>query len=230
MGRNKSAKEVEQEQLKAFGPKLGPLYHALENEVIWLHAKWLQYRKLYAKSKERIDLLNQTAPFFFRVVQEVLWKDLLLHIARLTDPPKQGRYENLTLRRLPDVIEKEALADEVGRLVKTALADAGFAREWRNRHLAHRELSLSPQHRAKPLPRASRQNVEEVLASFRRIMNKLHVSYLQSEVGFEHFLSYDDADTLAHYLAVALRCVERQRERLRQGKPLPEDLEPPPEA
>jgi len=33
MGRNKSAKEVEQEQLDAMGATLGPLYHALYNEV-----------------------------------------------------------------------------------------------------------------------------------------------------------------------------------------------------
>ena len=43
------------------GATLGPLYHALNKEVTWLHAKWLEYRKLYAESEERVDLLNGTA-------------------------------------------------------------------------------------------------------------------------------------------------------------------------
>jgi len=230
MRRDQSAIEEERQHLRAFGSELGALYHALEHEVIWLHAKWLEYRKLYAKSDKRIDLLNKTAGFFFRVVQDALWGDLLLHIARLTDPPKQGRYENLTLLRLPEAVHDKGLADNIRDLVKTALANAEFAREWRNRSLAHQELSLALQVGAKPLPGASRKSVEDVLASYRKIMNRLHVSYLQGEVGYEYFLAYDDADMLVRRLAVAARLDERQKERLRQGKPLPEDLEPPPEA
>jgi len=230
MGPHQSAEDVEQEHLRVFGPRLGPLYHALENEVIWLHAKWLEYRKLYARSEQRVDLLNKSAGFFFRVVQDVLWADLLLHVTRLTDPPKQGQYENLTLLRLRDAVNDKVLAKGIRKLISDALAKAEFAREWRNRHLAHRELSLAAEATARPLPGASRQSVEDVLATFREIMNRLHAHFLQAEVGFEHFLACDDAEALVHHLAVAARYEERQRERFEQGRLLPEDLEPPPEA
>lgn len=230
MGRYLSADEVEQEHLEAFGPALGPLYHALENEVTLLHAKWLEYRKLYAHSEERIDLLNGTAPYFFGVVQDVLWKDVLLHIARLTDPPKQGKYEHLTLLRLPEADLDERLADELRQLVDIALNRSQFARDCRNELLAHSELSLAIGVNAELHSMGSRQDVEQALESFRAILNRLHVSYLQGEVEFGRFLTYGDANELVRLLELAARFEDQQRQQLAEGKSLPEDLEPPPEA
>jgi len=229
MDRHQSPEEVEQKHLQVFGQGLGPLYHALYKDVTWLHAKWLEYRKLYAQSEERVDLLNRTAPFFFRLVQDVLWKDVLLHIARLTDPPKHQKFENLTLRRLPDGVSDGGLADELRSLVRTALERCEFARQWRNKRLAHRDLALAIDAKAAPLPAVSRQQVEEALASVRTIMNRLHDFYLQGAVAYERFLAHDDADALVCHLAVGARFEERQRERCREGRPLPEDLEPAPE-
>ena len=83
---------------------MGPLYHALESELTWFHAKWLEYRKLYAHSEKRIDFLNESAAFFFRIVQDTLLENILLHITRLTDPPRQGPFENLTLLQLPAAV------------------------------------------------------------------------------------------------------------------------------
>ena len=76
----------------------------------------------------------------------------------------------------------------------------------------------------------SRQQVEEVLNSFRGILNRLCVSYLHSEVRYEIFLTHEDANTLVHHLAVAVRFEERQRERLKKARCYRRDLEPPPEA
>lgn len=230
MGRSRSAEEIGQEQLQVLGSTLGPLYHALYKDVVWLHAKWLEYRKLYARSQKRIELLNDTAGFFFRVVQDALWENVLLHIARLTDPPGQGKYTNLTLLRLPEAVPDQCLADELRHLVENALCRSQFARQLRNKRLAHHDLSLAIDVKAEPLPGVSRQVVEEALDSFRRILNRLHVSYLGGEVGFEHFLTVRDAEALVHSLAVAARTEERRRDRFERGIPLPEDLEPPPEA
>jgi hypothetical protein len=76
MADHQSAVDVERQHLEAFGPEAGPLYHGLHNEVVWLHAKWLEYRKLFAKSDKRIELLNDTAGFFFKVVQDTLWENV----------------------------------------------------------------------------------------------------------------------------------------------------------
>ena len=81
-----TAAEVEE----VMGPDLGPLFYALYNEVAWVHATFHEYRQLYGTSKQRVDLLNETAPFFFLVLEGVLWRDILMHINRLTDPPEHA--------------------------------------------------------------------------------------------------------------------------------------------
>jgi len=229
MNRYQSADEVERKHLEAFGRPLGQLYHALEDDVIWIHAKWLEFRKLYGKSEERIDLLNRTAGFFFGVVQKVLWDDVLLHIARLTDPPKQGRFENLTLLRLTDAFKDTEIGVEVRQRVGVTESRAEFAREWRNRRIAHRDLHLALDVNVEPLPGISRQHVQDVLASMRDIMNCLHREYLGGEVGFEHFIARDDADSLVYYLSRAAWDEKQERERLLRGEWRPEDSQPPPE-
>jgi AbiU2 len=142
MAESKTAQQVRDEHLRTLGPTLGPLYYALYNEVTWLHAKWNQYRILFAESPERVELLNRVAGFFFRTIQTVLWEDVLMHIARLTDQPKSKGKDNLTLLRLSAAVEVPELSVEIESLVEQAKKAAGFARNWRNRRLAHTDLSL----------------------------------------------------------------------------------------
>ena len=230
MGRHKSPEEVKKEHLQAMGPQVGPLYHALYKEVVWLHAKWLQYRQLYAQSPERITLLNEVSGFFFRVVQDVFWEDVLLHLARLTDPPKSVGKANLTLLRLPQAIIESSLAEEVHKLVEVAVSQSSFARDWRNRHLAHKDLALALDVGAEPLPGVGRQNVENALTAFRDVLNRLALHYLRETVVFEHFIAVGDGEALVYHLRVAAHIEKLRRERLLEGKLSLEDLEPPPEA
>jgi len=94
----------QKEHLDALGPDLGHVYHALYNECAWLHIKWHQYLVLYGTKPERIDLLNRSAGLFFRIVQDTLWEDTLLHLARLTDRPTSMGKNNLSVQRLPSLI------------------------------------------------------------------------------------------------------------------------------
>src|SRR5262245_5067007 len=122
------------------GTRLGPLFHALTNEVIWLHAKWLEFQKLYNTSKERFELMNQTGGFFFGVIQRVLWDDILLHIGRLTDDPGSNGEERLVISRLKGQIQDHALAAQIRPLLKAVNSRAEVVRDERNRRLAHLDL------------------------------------------------------------------------------------------
>lgn len=224
----KSAEQVEQEHLTAFGPTLGPVYHALYTEVTWLHAKWGEFRKLYGHSKERIDLLNQSAGFLFRVVQDVLLDDVLLHICRLTDPPanKPGS-KNLSLLGLAKAIQDAALASKVRRLANEAASKADFARERRKKRLAHLDLEHALKRTATPLPGVSLQKIEDVLALFRKVLNALHHEYVKSTVKFEEVFSIGDAGALVRCLRRARHVKRQRREWLRQGKLTRKELDPP---
>lgn len=222
---HKTAEEVEAEHLSMLGPELGPLFHALDNEVSWLHAKWKQYRHLYA-APGTVDLLNEAAGFFFRVVQDVLWEDAVMHVTRLTDPPSTGKKDNLTLLRLPAAIADAPLSAHVGAHVAKAEAAAAFARDWRNRHIAHRDLHLALGSGAEPLMEASRSHMETVLSHMRDAMNAVHAHYWDSMTDYVRFLAHDDAEALTFNLRTALTARKRKHKRWSEGYYAPEDFKP----
>jgi len=204
MGDNLSAEQVKARHLRDLGSDLGPLYHALYTEVVWLHAKWLQYRQLFGHSAQRIDLLNRVASHLVGIVQDTLWEDVVLSLARLTDPTETGKRANLTLQRLSGTIPDTTLAHDVGHLVADVLTKVAFARDWRNRHLAHRDLDLALD-RAHPLEGASRGHVEAALLSIRAVMNRIARHYWDSETVYERFFADGrDAESLLHYLTAGV--------------------------
>ena len=88
MAEESSAEQVREKHIRDMGPEPGAVYHALWNEVAWLHTKWNQYSQLYAHSPERIAFLNKVAGHFFGAIEDTVQDDVFLHIVRLTDPPK----------------------------------------------------------------------------------------------------------------------------------------------
>ncbi len=213
----------------AMGSELGPFYNNLQNEVAWLHAKWLEYRKLFAHSPERIDLLNETASFLFGVVQEVMWEDILLSIARLTDPPKSAGKDNLTITRLPLLVTDSALASRAKALIDIARSRCEFARAWRHRRLAHRDLALAMgAAHTDPLPPSSRKAVADALESLRDLLNLFEEHFIGGRMDFEHVRTIEDGESLIQTLALASQRRARREARLESGNVLPEDLEPAP--
>ena len=77
-------------------------------------------------------------------VQQILWRDLLLHVTRLTDPATMDRHENLSVQALPPLCQRPELQAEypelhavVQALVDTAVAGPAAPRDWRNRRISH---------------------------------------------------------------------------------------------
>jgi hypothetical protein len=163
------------------GPQLGPIYNALTNELVWLHGKWSQYRQLFAVSDKRIDLLNQTAGYFFGVIQITMFDDVLLHLARLTDPCESRKGKeivgNLTLRQLPEFASDPTIKANLADLVDKAHAACTVARDWRNRRIAHSDLTLALATSKDPLDGVSRADVEKALEAFRKALNLVEGHY-----------------------------------------------------
>ena len=83
------------------------LWTTLDKEVTWLHGRWIIYRQLFGTSKERVELLNESAGTFFNVLQDVLLHDVQLSLSKLGDPADTGSRENMTLEALhEDVIPR----------------------------------------------------------------------------------------------------------------------------
>jgi len=208
MKRNYTAEEVRAKYVDLMGADLGQLYHELQNEVVWVHRKWHEFKELYGKKSERIDLLNKIAPHFFWLLQKVLIDDVLLHLARLSDPPQSVNRDNLTIRRLAALVPDADLKNRVEELIQEALTKCKFARDRRNRRLAHSDLQTSRNEHPAPLLNASRQDVEWALESMRDLLNCLELYFCQSEVSYQLVIAPGGADSLLSCLEAYLHSKE----------------------
>ena len=217
MSGHRTAEEVKRHHIEVMGDDLGSLYHAVWNELAWLYSKWGEYVELFGTKPSRIDLVNRAAGHFFRIVQDSLWEDALLHIARLTDPPKSVGKENLTIRKLPQLIVQEPLKTKVSELIDVAVEKAEFCRDWRNRHIAHKDLKLALSSGAEPLKPASRAKVKEALSSISDVLNALSNHYMDSTTMFEGVGNGGGAVSLLYVIDDGLRAEEERNERRKAG-------------
>jgi hypothetical protein len=228
MSSNDSPDSVLLKHEVALGRDLGRVYHELWNECSWLHAKWQEYVILFGTSPERVELLNSAAGFFFRVVQDVLWEDILLHLARMTDSPRSAGKRNLTLRSLTDLIDDDGLRVEVSALNAEAVRATGFARDWRNRHIAHRDFDLALNAETVPLEAASHVAVTAALKALGDVLNHISVRLTDSTIIFDVVTPFTGAEKLLRVVHDGVRVDEARRERLRTGRFTEDDLRSPP--
>lgn len=226
--RYSTSEEVRQQHLDTLGPELGPVYHALYNECAWLHIKWQQYVALYGTKPERIELLNRAAGLFFRIIEDTLWDDILLHLTKLTDRPSTyNKKKNLTIRLLPQMIADNTFRSEIENLVAAAVKATEFAHDRRNRHIAHRDLALAIKEEAIPLMPASREQVEDALEALSCPIQRIHEFYFNSQIRFGSIPEPNGAIDLLYVIYDGIRARENRRRILRGEKIRKEDMEPP---
>lgn len=223
MSEYRSSEEAKQEHIRKLGDDLGSLFHELWGEVAWLYIKWHEYVELFGKSRSRIDLLNKSAPLFFRIVQDTLWEEVLLHIARLTDPPKSAGKDNLTIQRLSGLVNQEIEAT-ISKQIAEAVNSADFCRDWRNRRIAHRDLKLAVDEQAEQLKPASRAKVKRALEDVAKVLNAISEHYMKSTIGFDLVREPGGAEDLIYILDDGIKADAERRQRIESGKYLPEDL------
>ena len=200
------------------GTELGAIYNALWQQLAWLHSKWAEYVDLFGTKESRVALMNEAAPRFFRIVQDSIWDDVLIHIARLTDPPKSAGRANLTIQRLPALVGA-AVKAEVNGKIAVALTRSAFARDWRNRRIAHGDYELALDLSAAiPLAPASRQMVREALESLCDVINAVGLHYLDSTSFFDSRSSHQGAVSLLHVIAAGLEAERERSARIQSGQ------------
>lgn len=225
-----TADEARSRNAGAMGEKLGDIYSQLWQELAWLYRTWAEYVALFGTKESRVELLNGAAPAFTRMVQDALWEGVILHIARLTDPPKSMGKLNLSIRAFEEAVTDADVKSRVSAAVAEALTASDFCRDWRNRHLAHRDLNLALRRGAEPLKAATRLKVKEALESLSAVLNVVSRKYLDSTTFFDLDLRVGGgpggAMSLLYYVDMGLDAERRARERLESGNFDPNDYRP----
>lgn len=225
MGNHEEVDAAKKEYIACMGEPLGKLFYALNQEVEWLYMRWNEYIALYGTKPSRINLLNKVAPLFFRVVQDLLFEGTLLHIARITDPPKSSGKENLTIKRIPPLVLDQRLSGILKLKIEVAVQKSEFCRDWRNRLIAHQDLKLAIEEGINLLQPVNRKMIQEALDAIANVLNAVILHYNESEIGFGIAHGNGGGESLLYVIDDGLRAEEERTKRIRNGDFREEDFQ-----
>jgi AbiU2 len=214
-----TADELEERNIAVMGKVLGKQYTALNNELALLHLYWKEYLELFGTNDKRIERLNQAAPGFFRMLQDELFQTNMLHIARLTDPPRSAGKENLTLKNLPNLVSDKSLKNALLRLLAVVDQKTTFCRDWRNRRFAHHDLALATDdNKATPLETANKDKVNAGLKTLSEVLNVVERHYFRGGTSYDAIAAHNGAATLLFVLGDGVKQKQRREKLIASGK------------
>lgn len=183
INKEKSADDVYQ-----MGDELRMAYDRIWKRLAQATLVWNESLIIFDNS-ENLNLANDTAPSFFRIVQEALWQEVNLEISRLTDPLKVGRRKTDGLRRLLAIAKEERKLQgchDIDEALESAVKDCKPIRERRNQVLAHSDVSPT---KAAFIPREEKDSTEKALHALAKFMNLFEKcvglpQMMYSDIGF----------------------------------------------
>lgn len=192
------------------------IFDELKNELAWLHAKWNIYKQLFQKSPERIHLLNECASGFFYVIQDVLFHEIIVGICKLMDPANSNKYKNLSLNQLQLKLRESESLDLMITL-KNILDDLNSRLDslsiWRNKKLAHLDLTTNLEKKIKSLPSIKIQQIEAILLLLTEYMINIERTCFDSETAYHKFMLQGDTEALVIWLKNGQRYEELVQKR-----------------
>lgn len=186
------------EYQEELGEDFGTVYYGVCNDWSDGVVRLKEYRVLFG-DPAAVQLLNAiSGGGFMWDVQQVLWRDLLLHVTRLTDPVETAGHQNLTVRRLPAFCESPELRARLQAIVNTSVGTAEFARDWRNRLISHSDLCLAIDPDAESLAPATLRRVQDALDAVHSALATVSRALLDQDLANDVLVSPRAAAFLAY--------------------------------
>lgn len=161
---------------------------ALRNDLHNLAVRIQYYRELFVEDSSRVDLLNQTASTFFHVVQQALFREIVVRFSSATDRAKTGGNHNLSLPFIVEKIEELQLSESSELIItlreKLSLIRNGVVqiRKIRDKIVAHRDLEHAL--RKDSELGASIKEVEDTYKQVGYFMNDIELFFTNSTHGY----------------------------------------------
>jgi hypothetical protein len=206
--------ELRAHYISAMAQPLGEVFHHLMQEMARLHLTWNELLRLFGQNEDRVAMLNRAAPGFFHLVQDSWWNDLLLGICRITDE----RTDVLTVIQLRKLV-KVAIRDDVATRIDAAIAAAGFARDHRNRMIAHRNIDIALGRPCTPLTPHGKTHIDAALKAIDDLLYFIDNHYTNTgPVAYEHLDAQGGAESILDIVERGLKRRDAQFERYLQDE------------
>lgn len=140
MGNTRTLSETKSQMIEKMGIEFGTYFHFIRFEIVLLTIKWSHFRTLFATKKSRIELMNETAPLHFQIMQKVLWENILLGICKITDVVETLKKEkNLSVREMPQFVNDIVFAKELENEISLIIEDVKEYKNVRHKLIAHND-------------------------------------------------------------------------------------------
>jgi hypothetical protein len=176
-----TAPELEMRFRADMGEGLGEMFSLLWGDTLILHRNWHEFVELFGTDQRHFEIMNDAAGDFFRIVQDALLHVILMHICCLSDSSRKA--ERVSLWRIPDLAS--TMKEELTPLLEDVKRKTVFARDWRNRLFAHKDLKLALGTSPKPLESASRESIRSAIAAIDRVLQAVEAHYRGSGTSFD---------------------------------------------
>ena len=120
------------------------VFLAIKKNFVVTHVEWKIYDQLFG-TKERIALLNSRASQVFASMQNSILDNCALALARLTDRSSIGRFENLSIPKLIELVADEdaELASAMQDVYDKLEEKVEKFRRHRHKRIAHLDLDTA---------------------------------------------------------------------------------------
>lgn len=135
-----TAEDTRQRFIDRLGSEFGDYFFHLDQSVIGLVSLWDVYRSLFGTNKERVDLLNQASGYVTRTIQDSLHERIVLGICQVSDPYVSKGRRNVTVSGLPEFVTAPEHRAAMLPMIDAVRASTSFARDLRNKMIAHADL------------------------------------------------------------------------------------------
>lgn len=182
-------------------------FERLSYRVTRVHGRWSRFLDLFGESERRIELLNNTAPTFFKDFQETYIETIFLSIMRLLDHLTTMGAENLVLEQLLERVREVGdhdLADDLSNQLDKLKDHCDDLETWRHKRIAHLDRDIEHKKIADkdPIPEIQQETIEEALSLIEDFMNTVEGYYGDSQIHFEP-ITKGDAEALVTSLKKA---------------------------
>jgi hypothetical protein len=192
----------------SFPESIAAAHRPVWNEIVLLHARWHQWKTLFASERASVDILNATAPIFFAHVQQVLVSDVLLGLSRLFDPPVMGTKENASLRWVLDAVKEDGrntLAEKLESALAAVAPQIEAARKHRHKRIAHNDRATFLATGTQVLPSISDSDISTLLDAAAQFLNLVTKEYAATQTVFDYMDAPGDAESLVKHLDHAIQ-------------------------
>lgn len=205
MAHEQTSEEVAEEFRKTYPESVAELAYHLWNAICHLNLSVSTYSQLYS-SKEVIEILNGSAPRFFRLLQSWLPWTIYFQIGRLTDPAQSraggGPRSNASFAGFVQVLreagETEA-ADALDNDFKALEPALEKVRTIRNRMLAHADLQTVLR-KDPPIPLIPHVEIETLVDEISKTYIRTDARFRKKEIYFKGIGAFSGVDELTAFL------------------------------